>query len=259
MGVAGEQDQTVLQRAHDLVEVSLEGAEHFFDIAYLPAETVNLGVHHAVFIDAARIEYWVNVGHLRRHLVQPSPNRLQGAKRNVGDTSSQRQRKQDGKRGESKRARQLRLYFISQKHGGNSHPDVSETLPFTMLKREVKIVNSRCAVDDLNLAKEAGSGHVAIVLAPLQLRPDCARIGVHDGTTIHIGDTGVIRRFRVGQNGLQKRVESLIVLQTFLQRPLDHFRVIHIYVELAEVHLRRFAGTFLNFLGHELSPSFAFV
>ena len=38
----------------------------------------------------------LRVGHLRRHLVQPPPNRLQRAQRDVGHTRSQRQRKQDG-------------------------------------------------------------------------------------------------------------------------------------------------------------------
>src|SRR5271166_2651269 len=51
MGIAGEQNQAVLQGTHDLVEVSFESAEDFLDISNLAAETVDLGIDHAVFVN----------------------------------------------------------------------------------------------------------------------------------------------------------------------------------------------------------------
>ena len=68
--VTREQHQAVLQRTHDLVEIFLQGAEHFLDIADLPAQAIDLGVDHPVFVCTAGIGIGRWVGNAGGHLIE---------------------------------------------------------------------------------------------------------------------------------------------------------------------------------------------
>ena len=113
------------KRAHDLIEVFLEGGEDFLDVADLAAQAIDLGVHRAVLVGLSRRLRSLG-GDLDGHGIQPARDSLQRLQRPVGEARGQRQRDQHRHGGKDQRTVERGLQLALQKDRGKPDANLAE-------------------------------------------------------------------------------------------------------------------------------------